>query len=103
MVRVFISQPMAGKSQSEIEDERDAAFAEVACMYAEKGHDCSEVPSYIPSLAVQMPPLYCLGVSIQLMADADVAVFCGGWQDARGCRIEHECATAYGIDVIELV
>lgn len=23
------------------------------------------------------------------------------WQDARGCKIEHECAEAYGIQIIE--
>ena len=103
MVRVFISQPMAGKTQAEIEDERDSAFADVACMLAERGEDCEEVPSYLPKLAAQMPPLYCLGASVQLMSTADVAVFCHGWEDARGCRIEHECATAYGLEVVELV
>ena len=25
-----------------------------------------------------------------------------GWQNARGCRIEHQCATDYGIPVMEV-
>jgi hypothetical protein len=50
-----------------------------------------------------MDPLECLGKSIELMAHADVAVFCPGWKEARGCRIEHECAVQYGLEVIELL
>jgi len=103
MVRVFISQPMRGRSREEIDAERDAAFGEVAEMMLDaRGEDCQEVPSYIPSLGDQMPPLYVLGAAIQLMASADVAVFCRGWESARGCRIEHECAVEYGVEIIEL-
>lgn len=28
-------------------------------------------------------------------------VFCKGWESARGCKIEHEAAVAYGLDIIE--
>ncbi|RHU77980.1 DUF2829 domain-containing protein [Butyribacter intestini] len=35
------------------------------------------------------------------MADADVAYFAKGWESARGCRIENQCAIEYGIDTIE--
>ena len=27
--------------------------------------------------------------------------FCKGWESARGCKIEHEAAVAYGLDIIE--
>ena len=27
--------------------------------------------------------------------------FFNGWQEARGCRIEHICAVEYGIEVME--
>ena len=26
--------------------------------------------------------------------------FCKGWENARGCRIEHEAAKAYGLEII---
>ena len=42
-----------------------------------------------------------LAKSLELLAGADVAYFCKGWEQARGCRIEHECARAYGIMIIE--
>ena len=39
--------------------------------------------------------------SLKLLSGADVAYFAEGWEDARGCRIEHECAVEYGITTIE--
>lgn len=30
------------------------------------------------------------------------AVFAPGWQDYRGCRIEHDAAVAYGIPIAEV-
>ena len=43
-----------------------------------------------------------LGKSLEMLAGADLAVFASGWQDARGCRIEHDCAVAYGIGTMEM-
>ena len=28
------------------------------------------------------------------------AYFCKGWENARGCRIEHAAAVAYGLEVL---
>lgn len=104
MVKVFISQPMSGKTADEIVAVRDDAFARVAEMYAEKGENCREVPSYFGEVGrKQMSPLEMLGKSIELMAHADVAVFAPGWWKARGCQIEHDCARMYGVEVIELL
>ena len=46
-------------------------------------------------------PLWYLGKSLQLLAEADVAYFAKDWEQYRGCRIENECAIEYGINVIE--
>lgn len=35
-----------------------------------------------------------------VLADADVIYFADGWEDARGCVIEHECAIRYGLNII---
>ena len=50
---------------------------------------------------VDANPLWFLGKSLELLAGADIAYFAKGWQDARGCRIEHTCAVEYNIDRIE--
>lgn len=36
----------------------------------------------------------------QPMSEADIVFFCNGWQTARGCQIEHDCALEYGIDTM---
>lgn len=42
-----------------------------------------------------------LAKSIALLATADIAYFAEGWENARGCRIEHKCAEEYGINIVE--
>ncbi len=34
------------------------------------------------------------------MSLCHAAYFCKGWESARGCRIEHATAQAYGLDII---
>ena len=34
--------------------------------------------------------------------EADIVVFAEGWENARGCRIEHTIAQDYGMDIILL-
>lgn len=45
-------------------------------------------------------PIYCLGLFIEAMSQCEAVYFCDGWEDTRGCRIEHEVAEAYGLDII---
>lgn len=45
-------------------------------------------------------PLWYLGKSLELLSTADIAYFAPGWNEARGCRIENQCAKEYGIEKI---
>lgn len=98
MKKVFISQVMRGKTDKEILAERENAIKE-----AEKiiGEPVEVIDSFFQSAPVDAKPLWFLGKSIELLSTADVVYFAPGWEEARGCRIEHECAKEYGIDRIE--
>ena len=98
MKKLFISQPMRGKSDDEILLEREKAIKA-----AEKlvGEPVEVIDSFFQSAPVDAKPLWFLGKSLELLADADVAYFAEGWEEARGCKIEHTCAVEYGIDRIE--
>ena len=98
MKKLFISQPMRGKSDEEILAEREKAIKEAQELV---GESVEVIDSFIQTEPVDARPLWFLGKSLQLMSTADVAYFCRGWHDARGCRIEHECAVEYGIDWID--
>lgn len=95
--KVFISQPMNDKNETDIINERNAAIVEIK-KYCNEPVDV--IQSYFPD-AEKYHPLVNLGKSIQCMADADVVYFCKGWNEARGCRIEHECAKLYHLKIIE--
>lgn len=104
-VRLFISQPMRGKSDEEIESEREDLIAIAKAVYAGRG-EVEVIDSFFKGgLNVQASakaPLYHLSKSLELLATADVAIFAEDWREARGCRIEHECAAEYGVTRIEL-
>lgn len=44
-------------------------------------------------------PLFFLAESLKTMSTCDAVFFCEGWEDARGCIIEHEAAKRYGLDI----
>lgn len=87
---------MREKTQEAIELERSLVMAEMRLRY---GNDVREIPSYFKENA-DNNAIRCLGQSIKLMADADIVYFCSGWEKARGCRIEHEVACAYDLEIM---
>lgn len=98
MKKLFISQPMKGKSDEDILKERNKAIAEAERLC---GDVVEVLDSFFQGAPADAKPLWFLGKSLELLAQADVAYFVPGWADARGCRIEHQCALEYGINIIE--
>jgi hypothetical protein len=45
-------------------------------------------------------PLCFLAKSIENMCLCHAVYFCKGWENARGCKIEHEIAHRYGMNVL---
>ena len=93
--KLFISQPMQGKSIEEIFAEREEAAKKATSLVK---RDMEVIDSYIQDAPEGAKPLWFLGKSLELMADADVVYFAEGWQKARGCQLEYECARAYADD-----
>ena len=97
-MKVFISQPMRYKTDEEIKTEREKAVSIIKEKY---NQDVEIIDSFFENAPHNAKPLWFLGKSLELLADADVAYFCKDWELYRGCRIEHICAKEYGIDVME--
>ena len=101
---VLISQPMAGKTQQEIVETRERAIRTLR----ESGYEI--IDSLLPnglqngfmkrSSKVINVPLYYLAQSLELMSCCDTAYLCEGWEQARGCCVEHEAAQTYGLKII---
>lgn len=104
MKRVMISQPMAGKTDEEIVEARDKACAALSEMGYEFVNTLFTDEWYsdvaMKERGVVQIPLCYLAKSLENMSLCHAAYFCKGWEDARGCRIEHDAAVAYGLEVL---
>lgn len=98
-MKIFISQPMKDKTDEEILRERQVAIDSVKEKFP--GEEIEVIDSFFRDAPHDARPLWFLGKSLELLSTADVAYFCKGWENARGCKIENTCAIEYGITVIE--
>lgn len=99
MKKLFISQPMADKTEEEILREREQAIKKVEKQLGEK---VKLIDSFIDNAPKNHKniSLWYLAKSLEFLAEADVAYFVDGWQDYRGCKIEYQVATEYGVKII---
>lgn len=104
MMKAMISQPMAGKTDGEIAETRERAKAELEEMGYEFVNTLFTDEWYsdeaMKERGVVQIPLCFLAKSLENMSLCHAAYFCKGWESARGCRIEHDAAVAYGLDII---
>lgn len=102
--RAMLSQPMAGKTDGEIIETRERAIKALQ----EKGYfvvntlftDEWYSREAMASRGVAQIPLCFLAKSLECMSLCHAAYFCKGWEETRGCRIEHAAAVAYGLDIL---
>lgn len=90
--KIFISQPMNGKTDEQIIEERQKFVESIIYFY---WSDC-KIMDTILDLEEGKSPIYYLAKSIEILDEADIIWFMKGWEKARGCKIEHEVAVAYG-------
>ena len=104
MKKAMLSQPMGGKTNEEIIATRERAIR----VLREKGYEIVNTlfsdewfnKEKMEERGVVQIPLCFLAKSLERMSLCHAAYFCKGWENARGCRIEHEAAKAYGLDII---
>lgn len=98
-MKVFLSQPMRGKTHEEIL----SSIREVQ-EFLTKYLDSTNIEiikSYSPRNK-DKEPLVALGDSIKDLSKADLAVFLNDWNQYRGCIIEHHTAKIYEIPHISI-
>lgn len=104
MKKAMLSQPMGGKSNEEIVTTRERAIAALERMGYEVVNTLFTDEWYskekMGERGVVQIPLCFLAKSLENMSLCHAAYFCKGWENARGCKIEHDAAVAYGLDVI---
>ena len=104
MKKAMLSQPMGGKTDEEIIETRERAmkalkekgFEVVNTLFTDEWYSKEKMEDR----GVVQIPLCFLAKSLENMSLCHAVYFCKGWQNARGCRIEHDAAVAYGLDII---
>ena len=103
-MKAMLSQPMAGKTEQEITDARNRAIAALESRGYEVVNTLFTDEWYskekMQERGVVQIPLCFLAKSLENMSLCHAAYFCRGWENARGCRIEHDAAKAYGLEII---
>lgn len=102
--KAMISQPMNGLTDEEIEKTRNKAikhlerlgYKVVNTLFTDEWYS----DSAMKDRGVMNIPVYYLARSLESMSFCDAVYFCDGWEDARGCRIGHDVAEGYGLDII---
>jgi hypothetical protein len=104
MSKIMISQPMHGFTDEQIVETRNRflQFAEKENLEVVNTYFQDEWYSKdaMTERGVVQIPLCFLSKSIENMSLCDKAYFTKGWENARGCKIEHEIALQYGLEII---
>lgn len=93
MKKLFISQPMGGKTNEEIETKRVKAVEGIKAILND---DVEVTDSFFKNVSISAP-LLLLNKSIKPLSIADVAYFAKDWDKYRDYKIEHTCDAEYGI------
>ena len=103
-MKVFISSPMRGYTEEEILAARKRIEDDLRSRFKEE--EITIIDSYFPEFDASRAEInigvYFLGRSILKLSEADLVVFDKDWEKARGCRIEHTIAQAYGLNILLL-
>lgn len=97
--KAMVSQPMAGETDEQIAATRERATASLEAMGYEVVDTLFTEEAVEVSGVVQVPLCF-LAKSLESMSLCHAVYFCKGWENARGCRIEHDAAVAYGLEVL---
>lgn len=92
MTKLFISQPMRGKTPEEIAAERERMIEQAAKLFPGEIEVLDTYYKDFDGNRVQF-----LGRSIGDLGKADLAIFAPGWEDFTGCRCEHAICQEYNI------
>lgn len=93
-MKIMISQPMKGKSNEQIREERKALVEALE----QEGHQVIDTV-FENAPADEDIAIYMLSQSIRYIGKVDAVYFMRDWEKARGCKIEHEVAVEYGKQV----
>ena len=97
-----ISQTMKGIDPEKVKLQREKAEAAVKLAgYEPIDNIYRDDFNYgVADETVINPALWHMGLALARLSRAHAIYMCEGWGAARGCRMEHQAAVAFGVDVL---
>lgn len=107
MKKAMISQPMAGLTDEQIVETRNKAvkylndngYEVVNTLFTDEWYNRDKMKDR----GVVQIPICFMAKSLENMSLCHAVYFAKGWENARGCKIEHAVADAYGLEIIHEV
>ena len=107
-IKVFISIPMSGRTEEEINNEYNHIVDHIKYLFnvnevviCDQRRPDDSVPSHISNnkekYDMKDSSIWHLAKDIELLSSVDIVVFAKNYEKARGCRIEEMIAKEYGI------
>ncbi len=96
-MKVFISQPMNGKSEVDIEKSRSMAVIRLKREFKERfeNEDLEIINTFIKDAPENVHPIWYLQEMIKYMQEADIFLFIEDWYGYRGCKAEWYIVNSY--------
>lgn len=94
---IMISLPMQGKTEEQIDEEMADMMDLVWNIYPNACIRASVIEN-----PEEKTELECFSESIFHMSQSDMLAMGHGWENARGCKLEHEIARAYNMPIVYL-
>lgn len=95
-MKFFISQPITGKPTAEIMATRKNIMTKIKSKYP----DATIINSVILG-GNDTNDIKYLGITLNLMSDADIVVFANDRANSKGCNVEYYVATLYNKTIME--
>lgn len=104
-MKIMIIQPMRNLSDEEVLETRQKAIQKIESAGNEFVNsyfdDYTESPKKDETpVTILHKSIEYLAKSLNVMSTCDGVYCCKGWEEARGCKIEHEVATQYGLFIM---
>ena len=97
---VFISMPMRGLPTEEVLAAQEQ-YKKIMLNHLTEG---AAAVTFLQNVLADTDeatktPLKCFAKSVVILAEADILVLAGDWENARGCWLEKEIAKYYGLPI----
>lgn len=99
---IFISVPMTGFTDEQIANAKNRARKKLEALGEDTNVEYVVVdqPEINELPDKKHPGIACLGMDLEPLSECDSIFMCKGWENSKGCKVEHLCAQLYSIEII---